>query len=371
MNVNSRPLVVTAALGLSLLALPGCKEAGASGSAPAAAASTAPGATPAAAAQAVKLVAAKSVQAAAREEVTGQLYPAKALQLGFEVGGRLQAVRVKKGQKVKEGEVLAQLNSEISDAQVAGAEAALKAAQAAATMAVDVAERQAKLQGQGSVSDLQSRTSAAQAEQAEAQVLAARAQAAQARAARRRHDLRAPFSGTVIDAPEQVGATVAPGTPLFTLEQVDSLLLKTTVAEGVRGGLEVGAKVHVEAASGGASSDEATVRTVLPSADAATRRVPVELVVPNADGRFLANTLARATLALGKPREARLLPVTALSSSGGDHVYVVEQDKARRVAVQVLERRAREVVVQAAEPLTQVIDHPAMGISDGARVSVK
>ena len=367
MTVKLRPLVVTAAaLSLSVLALYGCKEAGASGSAPAEAAAATPSA-----AQAVKLVAAKSVQAAAREEVTGQLYPAKALQLGFEVGGRLQVVRVKKGQRVKEGEVLAQLNSEIADAQVAGAEAALKAAQAGATMAVDLAERQAKLQGQGSVSDLQSRTSAAQAEQAQAQVLAARAQLAQARAARRRHDLRAPFSGTVIDAPEQVGATVAPGTPLFTLEQVDSLLLKTTVAEGVRGGLEVGAKVHVAAASGGVSSDEATVRTVLPSADAATRRVPVELVVPNADGRFLANTLARATLALGKPREAQLLPASALSSSGGDHVYVVEQGKARRVAVQVLERRARELVVQADEALTQVIDHPAMGVTDGARVSVK
>ena len=319
----------------------------------------------------MKLAAIRSVQAAAREEVTGQLYPAKALQLGFEVGGRLQVVRVKKGQRVKEGEVLAQLNSEISDAQVAGAEAALQAAQAAATMAVDLAERQAKLQGQGSVSDLQSRTSAAQAAQAEAQVLAAKAQAAQARAARRRHDLRAPFSGTVIDAPEQVGATVAPGSPLFTLEQVDSLLLKTTVSESVRSGLEVGAKVHVAAASGGASSDEASLRTVLPSADAATRRVPVELVVPNADGRFLANTLARATLPLGKPREARLLPASALSSSGGDHVYVVEQDKARRVPVQVLERRAREVVVHAAEPLDQVIDHPTTGITDGMRVSVK
>ncbi|MBF5043066.1 efflux RND transporter periplasmic adaptor subunit [Aggregicoccus sp. 17bor-14] len=358
-----RPLVAVSAT-LALVSLSGCQEADAKG--PAAAA---PAAAPLA--QAVKLVAARSVQAAAREEVTGQLYPAKGLQLGFEVGGRLATVKVKKGQRVKEGDVLAQLNSEIADAQVSGAEAALQAAEAAATMARDLADRQATLKGQGSVSELQSRTSAAQAAQAEAQVLAARAQLSQARAARRRHDLRAPFAGTVIDAPEQVGATVAPGTSLFTLEQVDSLLLKTTVAEGVRGQLKVGSKVRVEAASGGVSSDEATVRTVLPSADAATRRVPVELVVPNADGRFVANTLARASLNLGEPRQALLVPATALSSSGGDHVFVVDQEKARRVAVQVLERRAREVVVQAQEPLTQVIDYPSVGVTDGARVSVK
>jgi hypothetical protein len=41
------------------------------------------------------------------------------------------------------------------------------------------------------------------------------------------------------------------------------------------------------------------------------------------------------------------------------------------VPVQVLERRAREVVVHAAEPLDQVIDHPTTGITDGMRVSVK
>jgi RND family efflux transporter MFP subunit len=281
-------------------------------------------------------------------------------------------VLVKKGQAVKKGQVLATLNVEISDAQVAQAEAAVAAAEAGAAMAEDVAARNAKMQEAGSVSDLQNRSVATTARQAKAQLLASQAQLAQARAARRRHELKAPFAGTIIDAPDQVGATVAPGVPLFNLEALDTLILKTTVAQPARTNLKQGSKVRVDAIGGTASSADAVVSVILPSADPATRRIPVEIAVPNADGRFVAHTLARAVLAMGEQQQVQVLPASALSSANGDHVYVVSPaGEVRRVEVQVIERRAREVVVKAATPLDKVIDYPTAGIQDGARVSVK
>nr|WP_211193977.1 efflux RND transporter periplasmic adaptor subunit [Pyxidicoccus fallax] len=345
--------------------LSACQKADASSSKPAEAAS-AP-----AAETAVKVVAARTVQAAPSEQVTGTLFPAQGLQVGFEVGGRLAAVKVTKGQVVKKGDVIAQLDPEIADAQVAQAEAAVAAAEAAAAIAADVAARNAKLQQEGGVSDLQNRSTTAQAEQAKAQVLAAKAQLAQARAARRRHDLKAPFAGTIVDAPEQTGATVGPGTPLFTLERLDTLLLKTTVAESMRSRLKPGTKVRVESIGARAGTLEAVVRTILPSADPATRRVPVELSVPNADGQFVAHTLARAVLPMGEAQAAQVVPGTALASNNGDHVWVVTGGEVRRVDVQVLERREREVVVLAPSPLESVIDYPTPGLAQGTRVSVK
>jgi RND family efflux transporter MFP subunit len=354
-----------ASLGLAAsLPLSGCKPQGAS-SPPSAAA------TAAAAPTAVRLATPRPVQSAPREEVTGSLFPAQGLQVGFEVGGRLAWVAVKKGQKVKQGELLAVLDTEISDAQVAQAQAGLAAAEAGASMADDMANRNAKLQEQGNVSEVQSRTVSTQARQAQAQLLAARATLAQAQAARRKHELKAPFAGTVIEGPEQAGATVGPGMPLFALERLDSLLLKTTVSEAVRERLREGTRVRVESVSGSASSDEASIRTIVPSADPASRRIPVDIIVPNAEGRFVAHTLARVVLPLGEPLEAQALPSSALGSSGGDHVLVAPEGVVRRVPVQVLERREREVIVKAASPLAQVIDYPTPSLAEGTRVSTQ
>jgi len=359
----ARVLAATVALGTAL-SLSACGKAEAAGTEPAASGS--------APVPVVKLIESRTAQATPSEEVTGTLYPSQALQVGFEVGGRLESVLAKKGQVVKKGQALALLNVEIADAQVAQAEAAVAAAEAGAAIAEDVATRTSKLQEAGGVSDLQNRTTTTTAQQAKAQVLAAKAQLAQARAARRRHELKAPFAGTLIDAPEQVGATVAPGVPLFTLESLETLVLKTTVAQPSRAGLKPGSKVRVDAVGASASTEAATVSLILPSADPATRRIPVEIAVPNPDARFVAHTLAKAVLTMGDLQDVQVLPVSALSSANGDHVYVVSSSgEVRRVDVQIIERRAREVLVKAATALDKVIDYPTTGLKDGARVSVK
>jgi membrane fusion protein, multidrug efflux system len=328
-------------------------------------------AAPAAADPAVQLVEPKQVQSLVREEITGTLQPARQLQLGFEVAGRLAKLSVKKGAQVREGQVIAQLDTEMADAQVLQAEAAVKVAEAQSTQAADTARRQAELQEKGSISEWQSKSSSSQAAAAAAQLQAARAQLAQARASRRRHDLAAPFAGTLIEQPDQIGATVSSGKELFTLEQLDSLVLKITLPETARGSLAVGAGVRVEAVGGGARAD-AVVRAIIPSADAATRRIPVEIVVPNADGQFTAHTLARATLTLGQPQAALELPASALASTGGDHVYAVaDSGEVKRIPVQVVDRGAQRVVVKSSEPLSRVVDYPATDLVDGTKVSVR
>ncbi|MCI0573380.1 MAG: efflux RND transporter periplasmic adaptor subunit [Myxococcaceae bacterium] len=363
MNLE-RPLIA-ATLATCGLLLSGC-EARATQQA-ATAAANAPASSPT-----VRIATPKPVQSVRSEEATGTLYPAKALQLGFEVGGRLERVRAQKGERVKQGQVIAQLNAEIADAQVKQATATVAAAEAGAELATDVAGRNAKLQELGSVSDMASRSAASTSQQARSQLLAARAGLSQAQAARRRHDLRAPFDGTIIDAPDQVGATVGPGVTLFKLEQLDTLILRTSVSSSARAQLVPGTRVRVEVVGDGAATDEATVTLVLPSADAQTRRIPVEIRVSNADGRFVANTLARATLKLGSATAAQALPASALASSGGDHVLVVDAaGKVRRVAVDVLERNAREVVVRAPALLERVIDSPTSGLTEGTRVSIQ
>ena len=153
--------------------------------------------------------------------------------------------------------------------------------------------------------------------------------------------------------------------------QLDPLVLKLTVSDTARSLLKVGARVRVAAVGGGASADDAWVRAVIPSADASTRRIPVEIVVPNKDARFTAHTLGRAVLPMGTPENALTAPASALSSQGGDHVYALVTDEVKRVPVQVIERGAASVTFRASQPLDKVVDYPAPDLQDGAKVSVK
>jgi RND family efflux transporter MFP subunit len=331
-----------------------------------------PATAPPAAVTTVSLTPARAVNVTAHGDVTGQLQPAKALQLGFEVGGRLMQVLVKKGAPVAEGQLLARLDPEMADAQLQAAEAGLQAAEAQAAMATDTAERNKTLRDGNAVSEWQARSTQSQAAAAVAQVAQVKAQVAQARAARKRHDLRAPFPGVLIDCPDQVGASLGPNAPLFTLEQLDPLVLKVAVAEIDRPLLRLGAKVRVEATGSGLATDDATVKTILPSADAQTKRVPVEITVPNKQGLFTAHTLARAQLSLGSSQPAMSVPASAVASVGGDHVFVVGQGgEVRQIPVTVLDRGPKEIVVRTSEPLLQIIDYPAVDLAQGMKVSVR
>jgi membrane fusion protein, multidrug efflux system len=318
----------------------------------------------------LRLTRAKKVTTTARDEVTGQFNAAKTLPLGFELGGRIQRVNVKKGELVKQGRLLGSLDPEISDAQVQQAEAGVAAAEAGAELAADVAGRNQKLAGEGSVSDVQNKSAQVTSKQAAGQLAMARAQLAQAKAARKRHDLYAPFTGTIVDAPDQPGMLIGPGMPQFILMQLDTLVLKATISETARAVVRPGLKVRVTSVATGQSTEDAVVRVVLPSADPQSRRVPVEIDVPNADGRFTAMTLGKASLPLGDARAAVIIPATALGTAGGDHLFVVQKDGTlKRLAVTVVERSGRDITVVPPEPVDQLVDYPTSALVEGTKIS--
>jgi len=147
-------------------------------------------------------------------------------------------------------------------------------------------------------------------------------------------------------------------------------VLKVTVPEKIRESIKAGLKVRVEATGSGAASDEAVVKVVLPSADPQTRRVPLEITVPNSDGRFMANTLARVFISLGEPRPAVVIPSTALGTTGGEHVFSVDESGSlRRVAVKVMERGNTTVTITTQSPVTQVVDYPTSALIDGTKIT--
>lgn len=319
----------------------------------------------------LKIVRAVEAQSTAKETITGSLFASRTLPLGFEVGGRLVTSKVTKGEVVKAGQLLGALDQEIVDAQVAQAEAAVLAAEASAGLAADVAGRTEKLRTGGSVSDVQSKQTDMQARATQAQLLQAKAGLAQAKAAKRRHAISAPSGGTIIDAPDQVGTMVGPGMPVYILQTLDPLILKATIPENVRANVKAGLKVHVESVGAPVATDDATVKVVIPSADPATRRIPIEITVPNPGNRFVANSLARATLPIGQSRLSYVIPASALGSAGGEHVFAIENGVLKRVPVTVVTRSPTEVTVTAAEPLKDLVDYPTSALVEGTTITAR
>ncbi len=319
----------------------------------------------------VMLVDAVQTTAQESERVTGQLFPSKMLPLGFEVGGRIAATYVVKGQAVKAGALLGQLETDVIDAQVAQATAGVEAAFAGERLAVDVAGRTAQLNTEGTVSDVQSKQSNTQATSATAQLGQARGALDQAKAGQRRHYLRAPFSGTIVDAPDQPGGMTGPGLPVYILMKLDALVFKATISEANSAQVRPGLKVRVESIGGSASTDDAIVKVVIPTADPQTHRVPIEVDVPNTQGRFIGNTLARAIIPVGAPMAAVKIPSSTVRTSGDGVFAVNPESKLALVKISIIERTDQTVTAVPEAPLTRVVDNPSSDFTDGLAVEVQ
>ena len=191
---------------------------------------------------------------------TGTLKGVDSVEVGAQVSGRVARVLVKFNDRVKQGQVLAeidpdQLASRVdqSKAQVQAADASLRLAKATAAQAKAQHARVAELNRKGLASDKDLEAAAADAERAEASVASAQAQATLARASLKDaktslsySTIVAPIDGIVLDRAVEPGQTVAASLQapvLFTLARdLTQLELRVDVDEADVGGVKEGQK---------------------------------------------------------------------------------------------------------------------------------
>ena len=185
----------------------------------------------------------------ARVTATGTLSALVTVQVGSQVSGRIQELNADFNSKVKKGEIIARLDSQMFEASVQQAQANLAAAQGnlakAKALAADAqrqAARAADLFEQHLVSQADRDTARANADSAEAGVAAAEGGVAQARAALNQARVNlaytvisSPTDGVVISRSVDVGQTVAASLQaptLFTIAQdLRKMQVHTNVAE--------------------------------------------------------------------------------------------------------------------------------------------
>jgi RND family efflux transporter MFP subunit len=293
--------------------------------------------------------------------VTGTLEPVQQADVGFKTGGKLVAVRAKVGDRVRAGQQIAALDVTELSAQSAATSAGVRAAQVSYDMAKDAEKRTLALFAEHAVSDAENLAAQNRAALALAQLEQARAQAQLASAGVSNGSLAAPFAGLVTRAPDGIGKIVAPGEPLFHLEDTQVLKLSATLSEADARLVEVGAAVASTEGWAG------KVTAVLPSLDAQTRRVPLVAEIANTGAApLLAGSFVRATVTSSREVTVIELPPGTLRPGSQDEVVVLAAGKAQIHRVLFTQGEGGEIFVRSGVSAADaVVLNPSSEVREG------
>jgi RND family efflux transporter MFP subunit len=297
------------------------------------------------------------------------LEASESARLAFRVPGKIRTINGKVGDVVRAGHVLATLDSRETRAQLAVNDAQIRASEAQLALASDAERRTATLVQSGSVAEAAGVQTEKQKALAAAQLEAAKAQDTLIRVNLSNQTLIAPFPGTLTQAPKGIGAVVNPGEALFELMNTDTLTLSSTISETDANVVAPGAVVTVDTPDGKA---QGTVRAVLGTLDAQTRRVPVQVEFKNS-GQLRAGAFVRAWVSSQQEVPVVRLPHTVLRPGSQDEILVVGNNgvlELRRI-VFVPDSDGSLLVRSGVTEAEQVVLAPNPEAKTGDRVQVK
>ena len=244
----------------------------------------------------------------------GSLKALQGVDLSLEIAGTVKAVLFESGQKVKLGQPLLQLDSEVEKALLGTAEADLGLAQ------VDYG-RGSKLVGDAAISRGEFDKLAATQKKAAATV-------AQLNASLAKKRILAPFSGTIGIRQVDVGDYLASGTVIATLQDLSSLYADFYVPEQTLPRLAIGQQVQVSVAAYPDSIFNASISAINPKVEDATRNVLVRATLPNPDGKLLPGMFTNLQVILGQDTRQLVVPESTITYTlYGNSVYVVVPKK--------------------------------------------
>lgn len=296
----------------------------------------------------------------AREiEVSGTVEPLRSVGVNAQSAGALVSVNAEEGDYVQRGAVMARLDARELEAQVASARANWEVARDAFARAQQLRERQVITQ--------------AEFDAARAAEAAARASLDQLRTRIGYTVVRAPAGGVVTEKLVETGAVVGAQTRLFTIAEVSTLVSRVGVSELDVGSLRVGqsARVMLDAYPG--QRFEGRIRRIFPSADPATRLVPVEVALTGEAAKAARpGYLARVSFALGARDDVLLVPASAVvGQAGAQQVFVVVNGKAERRSVETgLSSEGRVEIVSGLQAGEAVVTTGSNNVRNNADVRV-
>lgn len=296
-----------------------------------------------------------------RIEALGTLRANESVTLTAAVTDTVSALHFDDGDRVKAGQVLAEMTSAEEHAQ-------LEEARATADEAERQLQRVKSLAAQGTASK-----SLLDEQRREAEIARARLAAIESRLADRL--IKAPFAGVVGLRNLSVGALVEPGDPITTLDDDSVMKLEFSVPSTFLDVLRTGLQVEARARAYGDRVFAGEVKAIDSRIDPDTRAVKVRALLPNPERALKPGMLMRVDL-LKAPRESLVIPEEALVPLGATQsVYVVDDSgdgTVQRRDVVIGSRRPGDVeILEGLAPGDKVITEGTLSLRPGQQVNIQ
>lgn len=297
-------------------------------------------------------------------ELQGSVATKQNLVVTPEFNGILKDIYVRKGQYVKQGQALANIDD-------GGLNQQLAQLQIQAELAKTTFERQERLWNQKIGSEIQYL-------QAKSNYEAQQHAIEQVQHQMSKTTIVAPFSGTIDDIIAEKGSVVAAGqSPVFRLVNLNNMYIEADVPENYLKNVTRGKTVQVNFPTIGKTMD-AKIKQASNFIDPANRTYKVEIAVPNRDKMIKPNLTARLKINDYTNDKAVLIPQNIISenANGQQYVYTVvnknnKKGKAKRVIIETGKTEGDLIeVLNGIKNGDEIIQEGARSVQDNQSVRI-
>lgn len=261
---------------------------------------------------------------------TGTLSAVTTVQVGSQVSGTLQKLNVDFNDKVKKGQIVAQIDPTFLEASVRDAEASLQRANAQLNKSKRAYERMKTLMEKNLASQSDYESAITDYESSEASFKQTEAQLERAKINLRYATIKSPIDGVVISRAVDVGQTVAASLSaptLFTIaNDLTKMQVQTSVDEADIGKVEHGQEVTFTVDAHPDQTFRGTVRQVRlsPKVEQNVVNYTVIIDVPNPELKLMPGMTATVTIQITKRESVLLIPTIALRFNPPEN-YIEQQ----------------------------------------------
>jgi membrane fusion protein (multidrug efflux system) len=317
--------------------------------------------------EAVTTIVAQSEEWTSTLSAIGTLEAVQGVTVSADLPGTVHRIAFESGQWVREGQVLAQLDTRQERAQLAAVEAQRNLAQLNFSRMKDLLTDRVISQSEFDRAMTDQKHTGAQVGEIQTTI--------------ERKTIRAPFSGVLGIRQANVGQYLAAGDPIVQLQALEPIYVNFGVPQQEASQLRAGRAVRVTVGELADREFEGRITAIDAAVDPATRNVQVQATLANPGGKLRPGMFVQTEVALGSSRTVVPLPAPAVSYAPyGDSVFIVTDLKnpdgqtyrgVRQQFVKLGGSRGDQVaVLEGVKPGDEIVTSGVFKLRNGAAVQI-